>query len=45
MERLTLGSLFDGAGTIPLAAALCGIVSTPGMALPNALYVMEGFYE
>ena len=25
MERLTLGSLFDGAGTMPLAATLCGI--------------------
>ena len=25
MERLTLGSLFDGAGTMPYAATLCGI--------------------
>lgn len=25
MERLTLGSLFDGAGTMPLAAIMCGI--------------------
>lgn len=22
---MTLGSLFDGAGTVPLAAAICGI--------------------
>ena len=36
---MKLGSLFDGSGGFPLAGALNGI------ALPCALYVMEGIVE
>lgn len=43
-DALKLGSLFDGSGTAPLAAAMCGIepVRGNGMALPNVLHVMKG---
>ena len=52
MERLTLGSLFDGAGTMPYAATLCGItplwsseIEKYPLAVTKARYVMEGFNE
>lgn len=48
---MKLMSLFDGSGGFPLAASLCGIEPVyaaeykmwgNGIALPNALYVMQG---
>lgn len=49
---MTLGSLFDGAGTMPYAATLCGItplwsseIEKYPLAVTNARYVVEGFNE